>query len=271
MLHLSRRQARRLDQIAASVYHMPTLLLMENAARSAAVFAGRLIRDRGGEVLIFAGPGNNGGDGWGLARFLHNAGREVTVAELDPPTADAAIAANDAAVQRRIAVAMGVEVLPLDLALLARPVALVVDALFGTGLSRPLRGLARELARAIEVTREHKPDLPVLALDVPSGLDADSGEPLTHEPASSASPGDFDRRHATAVTDQRQDDVCPVGVAVRATHTLTFAAPKRGFLNPRSRQWTGEISIGDIGVPRAAIEAAAREDQFDHDRGDGTR
>ncbi|MFN4244054.1 MAG: NAD(P)H-hydrate epimerase [Tepidisphaerales bacterium] len=233
MDHLTRWQCRRLDEIASTVYRMPTLLLMENAARSAAVLAGRLIYDRGGDVLILAGPGNNGGDGWGLARFLHNAGRHVTVAELSPPD-ERANGAGDAVVQRQIALAMGVEVLGPDRTLLARPVALVVDALFGTGLTRPLSGNALDLVRAVNVVREHKPDLPVLALDLPSGLDADTGEPL-RDPSG----GD--------------------GVAVRATHTVTFAAPKVGFLNPQSRHWTGEIAIGDIGVPRAAIEAAARE------------
>lgn len=226
MTHLSRLQSRLLDQLASSRYRMPTLLLMENAARSAAVLAGRLLRDRSGEVLILTGPGNNGGDGWALARFLSNAHRHVTLAELEPQAPPKP--GSDAAIQRDIALAMGLEVLPAEPALLARPVALVVDALFGTGLTRPLDGSAAALAHALVTARQHRPDLPVLALDLPSGLDADTGLPLGNGPA------------------------------IAATHTLTFAAPKLGFLNPESRRYTGEIVIGDIGIPHAAIDAAAQ-------------
>jgi NAD(P)H-hydrate epimerase len=221
MTHLSRLQCRALDEIAARDFAMPTLLLMENAARSAAVLCGRLLRDRPGEVLILTGPGNNGGDGLALARFLQNAGRDVCIAWVCPDQT----VAGDAAVNREIAGRMGISTEVASRELLARPVAMVVDAMFGTGLTRPLAGLPAEMAAALLHVRTHRPDLPVLALDIPSGLDADTGEPL--------------------------------GEAVRATHTITFAVPKVGFQNPSSQLFTGEIVVGDIGVPRAAIERAA--------------
>lgn len=222
--HLSREQARRVDEIASSVFKMPSILLMENAARSAGVAASRLLRDRSGEVLILVGPGNNGGDGLALARFLANAGREVTLATLYT----AKPSAPDAAVMHDIAVAMGLPFEPASPGLLARPVALVIDAMFGTGLARPLEGAAAEIARATAVLREQRPDTPVLALDLPSGLDADTGEPVGG----------------------------PAAACVVATHTVTFAAPKKAFLNADSEPYTGEIAVADIGCPPKAIELA---------------
>lgn len=210
-----------MDEIAVSRFRMPSILLMENAARSAAVLAGRLLRDRPGEVLVLVGPGNNGGDGLALARFLHNAGRDVTLSLLEPDRTPSGDAGTNLAICR----AMSLPIEPASPSLLARPVALVVDALFGTGLTRPLIGVAAELALATHTLRKHRPDCPVLALDLPSGLDADSGEPLSE---------------ATVV----------------ATHTVTFAAPKRAFLNAAARAYAGEIAVADIGVPREALELA---------------
>ncbi len=219
--HLSRSQARAVDEIAVSRFRMPSILLMENAARSAAVLAGRILRDRAGEVLILVGPGHNGGDGLALARFLHNAGREVTLALLEPDRSPT----GDTGTNLLICRAMSLPFEPASPSLLARPVALVVDALFGTGLTRPLTGVAAELALATHTLRKHRPECPVLALDLPSGLDADTGEPLSQ---------------ATVV----------------ATHTVTFAAPKQAFLNPAAHAYTGEIAVADIGVPRQSLELA---------------
>jgi len=93
----------------------------------------------------------------------------------------------------------------------------IVDALFGTGLSRPLGSPFGQIVEDINASGS-----PVLAVDIPSGLDCDTGEPL--------------------------------GPTVRATHTATFVAPKRGFLNPASRDWTGEVHVIDIGAPRVLVE-----------------
>jgi NAD(P)H-hydrate epimerase len=93
----------------------------------------------------------------------------------------------------------------------------VVDALFGTGLSRPLGPPFAEVVEAVNASTN-----PVLAVDLPSGLDCDTGEPL--------------------------------GPTVRAAHTATFVAPKRGFLNPRSAAWTGEVHVIDIGAPRRLVD-----------------
>src|SRR5262249_29013029 len=93
----------------------------------------------------------------------------------------------------------------------------IVDALFGTGLARALTTPFSDIAAIINASGNS-----VLAIDFPSGLDCDPGEPL--------------------------------GPTVRATHTATFVAPKKGFLNPKSREWTGEVHVIDIGVPRVLVE-----------------
>ena len=92
-----------------------------------------------------------------------------------------------------------------------------MDALFGTGLTRPLGPPYDELVAQVNASGN-----PVLAVDLPSGLDCDSGEPL--------------------------------GPTIRASHTATFVAPKKGFLNPRSRNWTGEVHVIGIGAPRKLVD-----------------
>jgi NAD(P)H-hydrate epimerase len=98
----------------------------------------------------------------------------------------------------------------LDRLLADRP--LVVDAVLGTGLTGAVRGLPRDAIEAINAARG-----PVFAVDTPSGLDCDTGRPL--------------------------------GIAVRATATVTFAAMKVGFLEPGAEQWTGDVFVSDIGAP----------------------
>jgi hydroxyethylthiazole kinase-like uncharacterized protein yjeF len=93
----------------------------------------------------------------------------------------------------------------------------IVDALFGTGLSRALKSPFDELVSMVNSSPH-----PIFAVDIPSGLDSDSGEPL--------------------------------GPTIRATHTATFVAHKRGFLNPESKKWTGEIHVIDIGAPRVLVD-----------------
>src|SRR5262249_6148922 len=93
----------------------------------------------------------------------------------------------------------------------------IVDALFGTGLTRPLGPPVDEVVAQINASRN-----PVLAVDMPSGFDCDTGEPL--------------------------------GPTVKATHTATFVAHKKGFLNPESQQWTGEVHVIDIGAPRVLVD-----------------
>ncbi len=104
---------------------------------------------------------------------------------------------------------------------LPTPAGWLIDALFGTGLNRALDERYTDYFRMLNTSGYQ-----VLAIDIPSGLDCDTGEPL--------------------------------GPAVRATHTATFVAPKRGFLNPKSKEWTGEVHTIDIGAPRALVDQYRR-------------
>lgn len=218
MLRLTRDQARTIDRLSVERYKIPSILLMENAARSAAQVVGEMLEHNwSGQVIILCGGGNNGGDGLALARHLHNRGSEITIAL----TADPARYQGDARVNWDITQAMGIKTAPADPHRLENSTALlVVDAVFGTGLSQPPRDPFPALAAAIETRR-----LPVLAIDLPSGLDCDTGLPL--------------------------------GAVIRATRTITFVAEKAGFANPASRSYTGDVTVGDIGCPTDLLREVA--------------
>ena len=216
---LSRDEVRGLDARAEAL-GLPTLVLMENAGRGAAAW----LRARGvapaSRGLIVCGPGNNGGDGGVAARHLDAWGYGVRVVWC----ARVEQLRGDAAVQWNILAKSGVDQSAWDhaespdaLAGLVAGTDLVIDALLGTGLSRPVEG---PLRAAIELL--NRSGKPVLALDLPSGLDADTGQPL--------------------------------GAAVRARATATFVAPKRGFQAPGASDYTGEVAVIDIGLPRRLLE-----------------
>ena len=193
-------------RFAASV---PTL--MERAGRSVAEAARRLARDTGAPILVVAGPGNNGGDAWVAAAHLRESFHRVIVLDVAgaPPRAEEAKAA------RGIFAARGGEVV---LQWPAAAPALVVDGLLGIGLSRDVEGAQRDLIARINSSR-----VPVLAIDVPSGLDADTGRAR--------------------------------GTAIRATRTLTFLAHKPGLLTGPGIEHAGVVELDDLGVGDAAAAA----------------
>jgi NAD(P)H-hydrate epimerase len=208
---LSRAEVRGIDAAASQEFGLPTLVLMENAGRGAAA----LLQERLGpdsHVLILCGPGNNGGDGGVVARHLDAWRVRVQVVWFGEPQR----LPGDAATQWAILDRSKVNQTSWSPSLL-NGVDWVVDGLFGTGLTRPLEGVYREAVEA--VNRSQKP---VLALDIPSGLDADRGEPL--------------------------------GEAVRATVTATFVAPKLGFGHAGASSYLGEVRVIEIGVPRMLLE-----------------
>jgi NAD(P)H-hydrate epimerase len=219
MTRLTRQQVREVDRIAIERYRVPGVVLMENAALAAAdVACDMLDDDCVGEVLIACGGGNNGGDGLAVARHLHNRGADVSVAL----TIDPAKFKGDALINWRIVEAMGLRVAPATPESIRHTKAvLLIDAVFGTGLSEAPRDPFPSLVAAIEQSR-----VPVLAIDIPSGLNCDTGEPF--------------------------------GPCVRATRTITFVAEKAGFASPAAQPYLGRVTVGDIGCPREAIEAALR-------------
>lgn len=220
---LTREQVRELDRRAVSGFGVPGVVLMENAGRGCAELLMRLNPGRA-PAAILCGPGNNGGDGFVIARHLDNAGWPVSVHVFARHNREP----GDAATNFDILFAAGVHFTQYRPDHFERPhrdlllrqlagAGWVVDALFGTGLARPLGPPFDWVAGAANGS-----GLPVLAVDLPSGLDCDTGAPL--------------------------------GPCVRAAHTATFVAPKRGFLNPAAAAWTGTVHVIDIGAPRVLVE-----------------
>jgi len=197
---------RKLEQAALQHGHTD---LMARAGLAAAKLASEIIGD-GTRILILAGPGNNGGDALVAARLLQSWWFRVSVVF----SGDTAKLPTDAAAALRAWLAAGgtlLDTIPTD-----GRWDLVVDGLFGIGLARNLSERYLELVRHI-----NRLGLPVLALDVPSGLDADSGQRF--------------------------------GASVRASHTLTFIALKPGLLTAYGTEDSGEIHVADLGLDPPAL------------------
>lgn len=209
---------RELDRRAAADFAIPPILLMENAARNLRDHALDLLdRARRPDAVILCGPGNNGGDGLALARHLTLFGVPVSIILLARPAPD-----SDAGVNLRIVERMGLTL--LQPATRPQPASegpgLIVDALFGTGLNRPVQGDAGDLITWTNAQR----DLGslVLSVDVPSGLNADTGEPL--------------------------GDIC-----IRADRTVTLAAVKTGLTRLEAQPYLGDLAVADIGAPASLL------------------
>jgi NAD(P)H-hydrate epimerase len=221
---LSRDEVRELDRRAIEGFGVPGIVLMENAGRGCAELLMRLNPQRQPTVIL-CGPGNNGGDGFVIARHLDNHGWPVgvhVVAKHNRTPGDAAtnfdiLFASGIGYTQYRPDNFGDQHQKLFLSRGLGPAVWVVDALFGTGLVRALGDPFDWIAGVVNDSGK-----PVLAVDIPSGLDCDTGEPL--------------------------------GPTVKATHTTTFVAHKKGFLNPASRAWTGEVHVIDIGAPRVLID-----------------
>jgi NAD(P)H-hydrate epimerase len=212
---LSCAEVRALEQRAIAELGLPSVVLMENAGRSLADLLVSLgVKDK---VVICCGKGNNGGDGAVLARHLDNRGFDVRVLLFGRPEELTADAALNWQVLTRSGVSVGEYPGPApDLERVRNELASaawVVDSLFGTGLRGPLRAPLDAIVALINESSAR-----VLAVDIPSGLDGDTGRPL--------------------------------GPTVRAEHTATFLAIKAGFEQAESRTWTGQVHLLDIGLPR---------------------
>src|SRR3972149_9744128 len=214
------REMQNIDRRAAEEFGIPPLLLMENAAHG--VF--RLVEEmygpvKGKKITLICGKGNNGGDGLAAARQLYNQGARIQAYLLSEQTA----LKGEAAVNFDIALKMGIELYSRDrydmqgMRIALNHSHVIIDAILGTGLSSPVTGEYGEVIGLINDSGR-----PVVAVDIPTGIHADTGE----------------------IT----------GRAVKAAATVSFAIPKRGhFLYPGS-EFTGRLHVVDISIPRAAIE-----------------
>ncbi len=213
---LTRAQLREVDRRAIDDYGLPGLVLMENAGRNAA----SLLRELGihGPVVICCGKGNNAGDGFVIARHLENGGCDVRVLLATPASSLTGDAVTNFAVLRRAGTPI-VEA-HADIATgwrgeLARA-DWIVDALLGTGTQGTVREPFASAIAALNAANRN-----VLAVDLPSGLDCETGAVL--------------------------------GSCVRAQHTATFVARKPGFDLSSASEFTGAVHVLDIGVPRALL------------------
>ncbi|MFI5217615.1 MAG: NAD(P)H-hydrate dehydratase [Candidatus Limnocylindria bacterium] len=207
-------EMRALDRHTIETLGVPGELLMESAGRAVAEAALGLLTP-GTSVLVVCGRGNNGGDGLVAARHLYALGVPVRVALLG----SAASLRGDAAASLRRARAAGV---PIEGERWRAPAAgVIVDAIFGTGLSRPVEGAAASSIRRIAASRAASPEaLRVLAVDLPSGLCADTGQVL--------------------------------GAAAPADMTLTLALPKPGLVLEPGRTLAGRVRVARIGIADTA-------------------
>ena len=217
-LVLSREQVRDVDRRAIEDYGMNGLVLMENAGRGCVDLLLQLGVD--GPVAVVAGRGNNAGDGFVIARHLENRGIEVHVLLCSSPKD----LRGDALANYRI-----LEHAQTPVTVIEHPeqseswtghvegADWIVDALLGTGTRGEIRAPFDSVIAAVNRAKKR-----VLAVDLPSGLDCDTGDTL--------------------------------GVCVAAQHTATFVATKPGFLHDGAGEWTGEIHVVDIGVPRRLLD-----------------
>lgn len=212
-------EMRRLDRDAIEGYGIPSLLLMERAGEAVAWAVHRHFPDSRA-VTVLCGKGNNGGDGLVAGRYLVQSGircRAFLLGEPSTLSGDPRTQIDLFARHGGEAVSLNEETLPE----FERAVAesdLVIDALFGTGLSKPIEGLAARAIRAVNSSGR-----PVLAVDMPSGLDADTGQIL--------------------------------GEAVAAVRTITFGLPKRGLYIGAGAERAGIVETAHIGFPDAAVAA----------------
>jgi len=219
---LDSKQMRNIDARATHEFGIPGILLMENAGSAAADAIEQAYDDlERMRIVVLCGKGNNGGDGFVVARHLFNRGHQIAVVLL----ANHQEVEGDAQVNLRILTRLGVEITHApDAAAWAAARAevarcdLLVDAILGTGLQGPVRGfLSGVIAEIADL------DLEVVSLDIPSGLSADT----CHVP----------------------------GEAIQANHTLAMGLPKIPHLLPPAELFCGELSILDISLPQAAIDA----------------
>ena len=224
MKALSRHDVRAVDRWAIETLGVPGVILMENAGRQVADVVAEVLGGCDGRaVAIVAGAGNNGGDGFVAARHLSLRGAKAVTFLVAPEQK----VAGDARINLDAACGLGLEVRCLTgdqmggLSQALEAFDVVIDAVGGTGISGALRGPAAAAVEQINAAGR-----PVVAVDIPTGLDCDTG--------------------------------AAEGPVVRATTTVTFVARKLGFDAPETTAHTGRVRVADIGIPAGRAAEIAR-------------
>lgn len=217
---MKRNEVRQIDKIAIEQYGISGLVLMENAGRGAAERIADLLASLpGGDrfpVCILCGPGNNGGDGYVIARHLEIMGftvRIVSLVKLGELTGDAKV---NAEIAEKSKIPITIVTSPAELTNMIQDDQAIIDCMLGTGATGQPRGI---YADAIEIANQK--DGPRVAIDLPTGLDCDSGQPSKS--------------------------------TFRADLTVTFVAEKAGFLNEAAKPSLGKVEIVGIGVPNVLL------------------
>jgi NAD(P)H-hydrate epimerase len=202
---------------------LSTDALMENAGRAVALAVERLLGDGGSRsIVILVGPGNNGGDGLVAARHLQDSGEKVNLYLLGRRPADDT--GLKLALERRLTcLEADRDENHMGLGRWLAEADVVIDAVFGTGQSRPLGGEFADVLCRTAAAREDRPGLKVVAIDLPTGLNADSGA--------------LDPAH------------------LPADHTITLGLPKLGLYSSGGARAAGEVTVADIGIPPQLIES----------------
>ncbi|WP_163327793.1 NAD(P)H-hydrate dehydratase [Desulfurobacterium thermolithotrophum] len=221
MLVTKAEEMRNLDRETIEVLGIPGIVLMENAARGVT----SVIYDKldGNSVVVICGKGNNGGDGLAIARNLYNLGYDVEVvltAKIEELKGDARI---NAEVLSKLPVPLHVvkeESKLLELYSLLKEADFIVDAIFGTGLSKPAEGFYKDLIEVI-----NKANKPIISVDIPSGLSSDTGE--------------------------------IIGAHIIADITVTFGFPKLAHIMPPACYYVGELFVVDISIPEDVFSLVA--------------
>lgn len=210
----SRAECKELDRLTTARYKIPSSILMEHAGfevvRAVLSILGNAVRKK---VLVVCGPGNNGGDGLVAARVLSDLGAEVSVYLTAAPTKGDSKQNYEILQSINPKICIDSQQFPTAL----QKADCVIDALFGTGLEKPITGEIAALIQSINQSGK-----PVVAVDIPSGIDADTGALL--------------------------------GVAVKAAKTVTFAVQKTGLSLYPGRWYAGEVSIAYIGIPFSLLD-----------------
>ncbi|MBI4826108.1 MAG: NAD(P)H-hydrate dehydratase [Nitrospirae bacterium] len=207
-----------IDRAAINRYGIVGTELMERAGLACVKKVNEIYKVQ--NIYVLCGGGNNGGDGFVIARILHGEGRDVK-AFISVP---ASKLKGDAKTNYIRAKKAGVEIFPIKSLLtlsssLFHKRSLIIDALFGTGLSKDIRSPLSDV-----INKVNRLSSPVLSVDIPSGISSDTGQVM--------------------------------GYAIRADHTVTFGLPKRGHLLYPGAEYTGSLSIADIGFPQKLLTSS---------------
>ncbi|QQE11749.1 NAD(P)H-hydrate epimerase [Planctomycetota bacterium] len=234
MTYLTRQQVRSVDQLAISKLQIPSVVLMENAGRNAAQIIRKLIIPEhdipttDASIAIICGSGNNGGDGYVIARHLHNYHFNITLYAIKPLNQ----LTGDAKINALICKNMDLPIIPLEskhhlkasLPTLSQS-HIIIDAILGTGFTGSVRSPYDHIINAINDMKFPT----IIAIDTPSGFEIDSGT--------------------------------STNATVNAHHTITFVAPKVGFKQTTAQNYLGHLHVAPIGVPPELITSILQSTQ----------